>query len=249
MIRRLMIPLHPSFPGTGPSAVVREGLRTLFAARQYAAQAGRTVWEFAVELRVFTGLGLTSNDLRWLLHQGYVQHARETTKPGSACREFEHIANFMLPEGTCFVLTDPGYEQLAQAFGPGWAGAAGGPAPAAEDLKLRPAWDGVARELYVGGLIVKRFKQPAPVRKPSSAPSRKTAGPSASTTRCRRYPTATPSGTCTTPSITSTDTSSTRCSAFSATARARGFAGSCAAACPASLHQGYTKATPETRYE
>ncbi|OAI54591.1 hypothetical protein AYO44_03355 [Planctomycetaceae bacterium SCGC AG-212-F19] len=131
----------------------------MFAARQYAAQAGRTVWEFAVELRVLTALGLTSNDLRWLLHQGYVQHAREITKPGSARREFEHIANFMLPEGACFVLTDQGFDLLGQTYGRGWA--SGAATPAAGDIKLLPSWDGMARELYVGGLVVKRFKQPA----------------------------------------------------------------------------------------
>ena len=162
MMRRLIIPLHPSFPGTGPSAVVREGLRTLFAAHQYAAQAGRALWEFAVELRVLTNLGLTSNELRWLLHQGYVQHGREITKPGSPRREFEHITNFMLPEGACFVLTDPGYQLLVQTFGTTWASSPAGAGPPAEEIKLLPSWDGVARELYVGGLVVKRFKQPAP---------------------------------------------------------------------------------------
>jgi hypothetical protein len=112
-----------------------------------------------VELRVLTALGLTSNDLRWLLHQRYIQHAREITKPGSGQREFELIGNFMLPDDSCFVLTDEAFEMFRGAFT-----LESSPAEAVADAlqaKIQPVWEARTRELFVGGLLVKRFKQPA----------------------------------------------------------------------------------------
>jgi hypothetical protein len=146
----------------GLTAVTQAGLKVLFDARAYAELAGLSVWEFAVEIRSLAALGITTNDLRWLVCQGYAAHAKEVTTPGRTYRDFEAIANFMMPEETCFVLTDEGLTLLTQ-LGASWPlqSQPGRVGPTAGSVDVLPTWDVAARELRLGALLVKRFKQPA----------------------------------------------------------------------------------------
>jgi hypothetical protein len=146
----------------GLSAPTQAALKTLFEARAYAELAGVDVWEFAVEIRSLAALGVSSNDLRWLVCQGYAAHAKEATQPGSRRREFQTITSFMMPEEACFVLTDDGVALLTRLGGswplqsqPSRIG------PSLPSSNVLPNWDIQARELRLGPLLIKRFKQPA----------------------------------------------------------------------------------------
>src|SRR5262245_53234119 len=75
-----------------------------------AQQVQRSVWELAVPIGELRVLGLTDDQLRWLLHQGYVEHAVETTQPGDP-RTFQFVGGTVFSERSCFVLTETGAAQ------------------------------------------------------------------------------------------------------------------------------------------
>ncbi len=126
----------------------------LLEARAYAQAAQRDPWEFAVEVGDLRLAGLTPNHLRWLLHQGYVAQALERTQPEADHREFRPVANLSLAEGACFVLTESGvaYARTTQD---------GQNRQPDSSRGRRPVWDRSRRELRVGGVVVKHFRQPA----------------------------------------------------------------------------------------
>jgi hypothetical protein len=61
---------------------IAAALIQLAEARRYAA--GRSVWDFAVEIG---SLCLNANDLRWLIYKGLVEHAWEITPAGRGARQ------------------------------------------------------------------------------------------------------------------------------------------------------------------
>jgi hypothetical protein len=111
-------------------------------------------WQFAVELDVLRSAGLTNSQLRWLLQSGYVNHAQEQNDFCHRTRRFRRIPNLSLPAKTCVVLTPEGVGFVGAAHGGGEAARGGG-------VPGRPVWDHARRELRVGQVVVKRFKQPA----------------------------------------------------------------------------------------
>lgn len=158
---------------TTPAERALEGLRHLLQSHHYAEDVGADRWEFALDLAELKAIGLTSSDLRWLVLKGYAQHARETTLPGDAQRSFRPSKSFTLSKHTCFVITDAGIEAAQQ-----WVAAGdvsrrqAAPAvsksseaartPETSRSRISPHWDSDLQELRVNGLIVKRFKVPAP---------------------------------------------------------------------------------------
>src|SRR5947209_335258 len=56
---------------------MQTALALLLQAHEYAAKLGCNNWQFAVEMNTFRDIGLSKNDLRWLLLNEYVQHAWE----------------------------------------------------------------------------------------------------------------------------------------------------------------------------
>lgn len=158
---------------TTPAERAYEGLRHLLQSRLYADDVGADCWEFALDLAELKAVGLTSSDLRWLVLKGYAQHARETTLPGDVQRSFRPSKSLTLSRRTCFVITDAGIEAARQ-----WIAAdetarrqavltaskvpAVAPAPETPHSRMAPHWDSDLQELRVNGLIVKRFKVPAP---------------------------------------------------------------------------------------
>jgi hypothetical protein len=141
---------------------VETALAELAIAHDYACDAGRDAWQFAVEISRLTDLGLSGSDLRWLVEKGFAAHAREITEAGDLDRRFAlGINTAFLPE-TRFLLTDAGLDlaagcrtvpRLLRFCDPG--------AVKATD-NCTPSWRGSDGTLYLGSQIVKRFKRPSP---------------------------------------------------------------------------------------
>ena len=167
-------------------------LSLLLDAYRYAMQLDRSLWDFAVEVRVLCSVGLTTSDFRWLVCKGFVSHAREVTPIDEDERTFQRVGNLTLTRKTCVVLTEAGatfaMEVLIGRTTPSEPrpGAAPHPngllsapvAPVLAERDLRPLpvgpveplvgpasvpkWDHDRQELRLGGVIVKQFKVPAP---------------------------------------------------------------------------------------
>ena len=58
--------------------------------------------------RLFT-MRLETNDLRWLVRMGYLQHAREITRAKDKKRRFASSPNTAFMKTSCFLLTEAGY--------------------------------------------------------------------------------------------------------------------------------------------
>ena len=131
-------------------------------AHDYARDAQRDAWQFAVEISRLTELGLTSSDLRWLVEKGYAAHAREITEAGDPDRRFALGINTAFSAETRFHLTDGG---LALAAGRGAVPALlrfCNPGASKDAGKCIPQWHGSDSTLYLGSQIVKRFTRPSP---------------------------------------------------------------------------------------
>ncbi len=111
------------FPGCA-SEPIQLALDLLSRAADYAHDAGLDPWEFAVEIEELRALGVTINDLRWLLARGYATHAIETTLPDSPSRTFRPPPRNGFSPGACFVLS-PAKANAWQAAAP----AANAPSP------------------------------------------------------------------------------------------------------------------------
>jgi hypothetical protein len=128
----------------------------------YAGQLQRPLWDFALEIDALWHAGLTNNDLRWLVCQGYVQHLVEGKAVAGECRCFREARHLRLGRRSCFVLTEAG----ASLVGAGCpAGKVLALHPSADRGGLRaegPRWDGDLRALWLGHDLVKQFHQQAP---------------------------------------------------------------------------------------
>jgi hypothetical protein len=153
-----------SFAGSSRS---QAALHLLLEAYEYAHELQRNVWDFAVEIGGLRRAGITVSGFRWLVCKGFVQHAREVTRPGDNERAFEPRTGLSFGKKTCFVLTETGaaFAQTALTHSPQMLGApvmdsftrVAGPNQA-----LVPTWDRDRQELRLGQIIVKQFKVPAP---------------------------------------------------------------------------------------
>ena len=173
-------PTGPAVPATGLplSEHMSGGLAQLLRAFDYAAETGRDVWEFAVEIREVHGEGMTNSDFRWLIAKGFAQHGRETTLYDDPQRSFRPSEGLTFAKTTAFVLTSRGAAFLRDAQEVADVGKSPlvlpGPAatlpqddpPSPEGGPPRPsiakpAWDARSRELRLDGLLVKKFRVPA----------------------------------------------------------------------------------------
>ncbi|MBC8872913.1 MAG: hypothetical protein H8E44_26050 [Planctomycetes bacterium] len=147
------------------AAKFRPALALLLEASEYADQTSGEPWEFAVEIQQLCELGLSHNDLRWLVRMQFVEHAQEVTVPGDDGREFRATGDLTFTERTCFVLTSNGVAAARQ--GCDVRSDHGTPCPfmlrvpdppdVAAEPSL-PKWDAEKRVLCFDGRIVKRFK-------------------------------------------------------------------------------------------
>ena len=132
-----------------------KGLRLLLDAHRCVRELEADDWEFAVEIGCLRAAGLTHTDLRWLLYRGYALQGVERWQVGTRRRTFRQVANLSLLETACFVLTDAGAAYVLGCVGQGEEEAP------AHERRESPVWDEKRRELRVGQVVVKRFKQPA----------------------------------------------------------------------------------------
>ena len=150
----------------GLDGKISNALERLAEALDYASDAGRGEWDFAVEIQVLRAAGLAAGDLRWLVCKSYVEHAREITLPGEDGRAFHPTGNLTFAKRTCFVLTAAG---LSAVRGQSTAASASCRISSVSrvdgshghDKRLVPHWDPKLHELRLNGQLVKRFKLPA----------------------------------------------------------------------------------------
>src|SRR6266567_3243986 len=91
-----------------PTPAMQAALTVLLEACESAQELRRPPWDFAVDIRDLRAAGLTSNALRSLLCQGYLEHGIEKPRPGATHRAFRCCANLTLTEQSCFVLSQIG---------------------------------------------------------------------------------------------------------------------------------------------
>lgn len=154
---------------------VQSALDLLFESLRFARELGKDPWQFSVEWPEFHRIGVTGNDVRWLIHRGLVRHARETTRCRDEQRRFIPCLNLGLTETTCFILTHKG-ERLArlhhhrcviaeaktdQNTVMTMAMPPGSPRTVVPAGQITPTWDRDRRQLRLGSAIVKEFKVPA----------------------------------------------------------------------------------------
>jgi hypothetical protein len=121
-----------------------------------AAKAQCDVWEFAIDLSELRSAGVTSADLRCLLCDGSIAHAEEHFDEAATHRVFRPLPTLVLPERSCFVLTETGLA-VTEALATMTDGPASAAMVGSSEAVLRPRWDKVVRELWWGELLVKRF--------------------------------------------------------------------------------------------
>jgi hypothetical protein len=141
---------------------VESALTELAIAHDYARDAERDAWQFAVEISRLMELGLTGSDLRWLVEKGYAVHAREITEARDLDRRFALGINTAFSTETRFLLTDSG---LAFAAGRGAVPTLlriCNPGASTDAGKCTPRWHGSDSTLFLGSQIVKRFTRPSP---------------------------------------------------------------------------------------
>jgi hypothetical protein len=147
-----------------PSPHLREALRLLLEAQEYADDLRCPLWHFALEIAALRERGLTNNDFRWLVYRDYLRHAPEApllAGPDGAPQS----GRLALSEGSCFVLTPAGvaFARSLLVAEPEAHLPAPPPAPAALlPASAPPHWDRDRRELRFADQLVKRFKVPAP---------------------------------------------------------------------------------------
>jgi hypothetical protein len=145
---------------------LQHGLAAMLEAVNYAAATNRDRWEFAVEIGELRKLGLSENDLRFLVRIQCVEHASEITATGNDHRRFRRTGDVCFTRRTCFVLTSKG---IAAANGHPDEWAAGNASVRCPAIRLTlgsephgadqvPSWDTDRRTLFFGGQVVKRFR-------------------------------------------------------------------------------------------
>jgi hypothetical protein len=87
---------------------IQAAIVQLAEAHDYARDVRADLWQYAVEIDCLTRFGLTANDLRWLVNNGYAELAHEVTKPDDATRKFQSRQKLIFTKRTCFVLTHVG---------------------------------------------------------------------------------------------------------------------------------------------
>ncbi len=136
-------------------------LRKLSRAYQFSVDCDRSRWDFAVEISEVLALGVTSDELRWLMGKGLIQQANEITPGNGVGRAFEAAGGFTISDASCFVATNAGLqvaEELAAAHGDDFLVLPINEPVSSTLVELLPTWDDQRNELRLGSVLVKRFK-------------------------------------------------------------------------------------------
>jgi hypothetical protein len=157
----------PSAPMRTPNLVAEvviqqthEAMNLLLEARAYSQSLQRNVWDFAVESHRLSGL--SCNHLRWLLCQGFVEHAAEVTSVVNDARTFRRLGPLELTKNTCFILTDTGVLYARPLLTESKVLLSGACLTPSDHIGADiPHWDRDARQLRLGTCVVKQFRVPA----------------------------------------------------------------------------------------
>ena len=130
-------------------------MKLLSQAYYYAADTNEDVWTFAVELASLRDPQANDNDLRWLVAQGYIEHAVETTQVNDERRSFQSSRSLLFRPTSCFVCTPTG-----AAFSEGILYASdesnGSTTKYQSPSRLTPKWDKDRRQLQCAGRLIRR---------------------------------------------------------------------------------------------
>jgi hypothetical protein len=97
---------------------VQAALQLLGEAHGCAVELNKDPWQFGLEWTALEAAGLTHSQVRWLLCQGYVHTAVETTSVRAKQRTFRAVASLTLTGTSCFNLTANGIDLIRALGGP-----------------------------------------------------------------------------------------------------------------------------------
>ena len=155
-------------PGTSLSPKLQRALQLLYEGYYYADEFGRDLWDFAVNLRSLWAVGVTDNDLRWLLLCGHIDHRIEHIWPEGSRRVFHRVRNLGFHQLSCFVLTKHGIDLAREILEENKSTKlSNGQLIAHSSVENRgrtnrPYWDNACHTLFVRGKALKHFKFEAP---------------------------------------------------------------------------------------
>jgi hypothetical protein len=87
---------------------MRVAMVELATAHNYAQDVRCDRWQFAVEIEHLTAMGLTADDIRWLVARSYIEVAREVSRYSDTLRKFQPLRSVRFGKKTCFVITAAG---------------------------------------------------------------------------------------------------------------------------------------------
>jgi hypothetical protein len=85
---------------------IQDAIIILAKAYEYARQTHCNLWDFAVDINTLKGIGLSPDDLRWLVDNGYAKCGQEVTRQEDVSRKFKLAQNANFTKKTCFVATN-----------------------------------------------------------------------------------------------------------------------------------------------
>jgi len=152
------------------------GAALLVKAAKYAEALHCSPWDFATEIGELPALGVSRANLRWLVCQGFLEHAEEIISQPLSDRTFQASGRLAFCIGTCFVLTPIGLsaacllisDSAGYGESPGQPTAIdprvdGGNGLSASYLVLvKPQWNCDLKRFSLGELVVKEYRRPAP---------------------------------------------------------------------------------------
>src|SRR3954451_23197271 len=86
------------------SASIAKAVRGLEKACRYALETVRNPWDFAITMSELRRTGVSESDLRWLVCQGYIEHAKEIPST-SGERAFDQRVSLRFSKSSAFVIT------------------------------------------------------------------------------------------------------------------------------------------------
>ncbi|WP_397569649.1 hypothetical protein [Schlesneria sp. T3-172] len=141
---------------------LKNALSLLLQAHETAFRLSLPKWEFALEVHSIKEAGLNNNDLRYLICQGMTEHRVEITRRGARQRSFELPPGMSIDARSCFVLADERVQLVQKMISNGpTVMDASHSSPQRGPHAAIPFWDCHHRELRVGEILAKRFRQPA----------------------------------------------------------------------------------------
>ncbi len=138
------------------NAVIQQALQKLARAWQFSIDCDRSKWDFAVELADLNALGVSHDELRWLIGKDLVEHAQEVEAVQGIGRSFESPGGFTFSGKSCFVITALARDLVGDSNSCAIAKTTA--ATPVSTTAVSPVWDDQRHELRVGQVLVKRFK-------------------------------------------------------------------------------------------